>query len=171
MLPEQEQQGHDVNDELHLNDAFIDEPPVIQPIVSREELNHLRAHLSSMELENDNLKMKMRDNASNSNHLESNVQTLTDERNAAMIRIVWLEGKYTKFMEMQSNHKQVLLETTKNLTELMRVKVEEECSKLRFELQKDFDYKLQLKLAIIQEMAHQISLRDAEKEMFNVLQT
>jgi hypothetical protein len=86
---------------------------------------------------------------------------------------------------MESNHEQVLLETTKNLTELMRVTVEEECSKLRFELQKNFDYKLQLKLANIHDlekhiqalnskhstdMAHQISLRDAEKETFNVLQ-
>lgn len=47
MFPEQEeQQGYDVNYELHLNDAFIDEPPVIQPIVSREELNHLRAQVT-----------------------------------------------------------------------------------------------------------------------------
>ena len=98
--------------------------------------------------------------------LESKLTTTSDEL-AEKKR--YAESLRQELKAMESNHKQVLLETTKNLTELMRVKVEEECSKLRFELQKDFDYKLQLKLAIIQEMAHQISLRDAEKEMFNVL--
>jgi chromosome segregation ATPase len=114
--------------------------------------------------------------------LESKLTIISDEL-AEKKR--YAESLRQEMKAMESNHEQVLVETTKNLTELMRVTVEEECSKLRFELQKNFDYKLQLKLANIHDlekhiqalnskhstdMAHQISLRDAEKETFNVLQ-
>ena len=53
-----------------------------------------KARLSTMELENENLKIKIRENASKSNHLET--------------KIDWLEGKCTKFMEMHGKAEEKL---------------------------------------------------------------
>jgi chromosome segregation ATPase len=149
-------------------------------IFAQKELKRARAHVKTKE-------NSLNENISKQNNQKSLLQSkLTTTSDELAEKKRYAESLRQEMKTMESNHKQELLETKKNLTELMRVTVEEECSKLRFELQKDFDYKLQLKLAIIQDlekhiqalngqhstdMAHQISLRDAEKEMFNVLQT
>jgi len=149
-------------------------------IFAQKELKRARAHVQTKE-------NSLNENISKQNNQKSLLQSkLTTTSDELAEKKRYAESLWQELKAMESNHKQVLLETTKNLTELMRVTVEEECSKLRLELQKDFDYKLQLKLAIIQDlekhiqalnsnhstdMAYQISSRDAEKEMSNVLQT
>jgi hypothetical protein len=87
---------NEISDSLALPDFpmdnAVDEEPNILPlqtIISPEDLRILQGQADESVTIQEALNVAL-----------SNVQNLYDERNAAMSRIVWLENKYTKFMEM-----------------------------------------------------------------------